>query len=76
MLEEYIEDNYFARFDTHSSHCFRKILLNARLDVNVDGRTEIQTPMLHPATSRCDKKHLHGKRYRADTKLTNAVKTE
>ena len=61
MLEKYIEDNYYARFDTHSYRCFREIHLNARLSVNVDGRTdertEIQTPMSHPAASRCEKKH-------------------
>ena len=51
MLEEYIQANYYARFDTCSYHCFREIHLNARHDVNVDrwmdgqmdGRTDGQT---------------------------------
>ena len=36
MLEEYIKDNYYARFDTRSYHCFREINLNARLNINID----------------------------------------
>ena len=33
MLEEYVEDNYYARFDTHSYHRYRETHFNARLDV-------------------------------------------
>ena len=34
--EEYVEDNYYARFDTHSYHHFGEIHFNAKLDVNND----------------------------------------
>ena len=40
MFGKYIEDNYYARFDTRSYHDFREINLNAKLDVNVDRRTD------------------------------------
>ena len=33
MLEKYVEDNYYGRFDTHSYHRHREIHFNARLDV-------------------------------------------
>ena len=33
MLEEHVEDNYYARFDTRSYHCFRETHFNARLDI-------------------------------------------
>ena len=36
MLEDYLKDNYYARFHTHSSHCSRKMYLISRLDVNFD----------------------------------------
>ena len=29
----------------------------SNVDINVDGWTENRTPISHPATSRCDKKH-------------------
>ena len=31
---EYVEDNYYARFDTRSYHPLREIHFNARLDIN------------------------------------------
>ena len=34
MVDEYVEDNYYAMFDTHSYHCFREIHFNTRLNVN------------------------------------------
>ena len=37
-----------------------------RIEVNVHGRTEIWTPISHPAISRCDKKQLVQNRYAAD----------
>ena len=40
MLEEYIKDNYYARFDTCSYHCFREIHLNVGLYVKVDKWTD------------------------------------
>ena len=44
MLEEYVEDNYYARFETHSYHRYREMHFNARLDLNCwhDGRTNGQ----------------------------------
>ena len=33
VLEEYVEDNYYTRFDTRSYHRFRETHFNARLDV-------------------------------------------
>ena len=42
-------------------------ILSAITDVvNVEGRTEIWTPISHPAISRCDKKQLVQNRYAAD----------
>ena len=35
MLIENIKDNYNARFDTPSLHCFREIHLNAILNINL-----------------------------------------
>ena len=46
MLEEYVEDNYYARFDTRSYHHFRETYLNARLDVNNTRRRKITTKSL------------------------------
>ena len=34
------------------------MLTDGRTDWRTDGRTENRTPISHPATSRCDKKHL------------------
>ena len=34
MLEEYVEDNYYARFDICSYHPFREMHCNARFNVN------------------------------------------
>ena len=34
MLEEHVEDNYYARFDIHHYQHFKEIHFNARLDVN------------------------------------------
>ena len=33
MLEEYVKDNYYVRFDTHSFNCFRETHFNARQGV-------------------------------------------
>ena len=33
MLEDYVEDNYYERFDTHSYYPFREGHFNARFDV-------------------------------------------
>ena len=78
MLEEYVEDNYHARFDTRSYHRYREMHFTARLDLNcwqTDGRTneltdeqmEIRTSISHPATSRYDKndvkKNINEKQY-------------
>ena len=46
MLGECIQDNYYARFDARSHHCFRELHYNARLDVNcsqMDGQIGEQT---------------------------------
>ena len=40
MLVEYVEDNYYARLDTHSYHRFRETHFNARLNVNNAGLNE------------------------------------
>ena len=34
MLEEYVKDNYYARFDTRSYYHFTEMHFNARLNVN------------------------------------------
>ena len=34
MLEDDVKDNYYAMFDTHSCHRFRKMHFYARLDIN------------------------------------------
>ena len=36
MHEEYVKDNYYARFHTHSYHCCSEMYLNSRLEVNFD----------------------------------------
>ena len=41
VLEEYVEDNYYARFDTPSYHHYRETHFNARLDVNHDKVTGV-----------------------------------
>ena len=73
MLEEYIEDNYYARFDTRNHNSFKEIYLNARLYINddkrtngrkderTDKRTEILAPVSHTATNSCDK-NVYSKR--------------
>ena len=33
VLEKYVEDNYYARLDTHSYHRVRETHFNSRLDV-------------------------------------------
>ena len=33
MLEVYVEENYYARFDTRSYHHFREMHFNARLNL-------------------------------------------
>ena len=33
LLEYYVEDNYYAGFDTRSDHCYKETHFNARLDV-------------------------------------------
>ena len=47
MLEEYVADNYYARFDTHSYHCCRETHFNINI-WQMEGWTEIWTPLSHP----------------------------
>ena len=42
MVEENVEDNYYARFDTWSYHSYRETHCNARLDFNHDKVTGAQ----------------------------------
>ena len=49
MLEEYVEDNYYARFDTRSYHRFRKTHLNARLNVN-NARLDVKLQQSYSST--------------------------
>ena len=44
MLEEYVEDNYYARFDTCSYYHFREIHFNARLNIN-NARLDIKSKL-------------------------------
>ena len=50
----------------------------SNFDINVDrrtdGRTENRTPISHPATSRCDKKDIHGLHFRSDEEVVTADK--
>ena len=46
MFEEYVEDNYYARFDTSSYHRFRETHLNSRLDEN-NARLDIKSQQSH-----------------------------
>ena len=50
LLEEYVKDNYYARFHPHSYHCCKDMKFIPKLNVNfldstqiVDGRTDKQT---------------------------------
>ena len=52
VLVEYVKDNYYARFHDPRYHRYREINCYQTL---TDGRTEIRTPISHPAISRCDK---------------------
>ena len=36
MLEEYVKENYFARFHTHNYHCCSEMHFSSRLAVNFD----------------------------------------
>ena len=36
MHEEYVKDNYYARFQTHSYHCCSEMHFSSRLQVNFD----------------------------------------
>ena len=38
MLKEYVEDNYYARFDTHSYHCCREMPYSMVIYVKVTGK--------------------------------------
>ena len=46
MLQGYVKDNYYARFDTPSYHHFREIHFNARLDVN-NARLDVKSRQSH-----------------------------
>ena len=46
VLEEYVEDNYYARFNTRSYHLLRETHYNARLDVN-NARMEVKSQQSH-----------------------------
>ena len=43
MLEQYVEDDYCARFDTHSYHSFTETHFNARLDIKYDKVTRVKS---------------------------------
>ena len=32
MVEEYVKDNYYARFHAYNYHCYRKIHFSARVN--------------------------------------------
>ena len=49
MLEKYVEDNYNARFDTHSCHHFREIQFNGRLDGN-NARLDVKPRQSYSST--------------------------
>ena len=36
MLEEYVKDNYYARFRIHNYHCCSEIRFSYRFDLNFD----------------------------------------
>ena len=52
---EYVEVNYYARFDTHSYHRFRDIHFTARLDVNNARRRKI---MAKSSSTKCRSRAL------------------
>ena len=59
MLEEYVEDNYYARFDTRSYHCYRETHFNARLDVKSrQSRLSAKSRSTAPGQSACLKSML------------------
>ena len=33
VLKEYVKGNYYARFHTHSYHCYKEMHLNSRLNI-------------------------------------------
>ena len=41
LLEEYVKDNYYARFHPHSYHCCKEMKFIPRLDVNFLDSTQI-----------------------------------
>ena len=46
MHEEYVKDNYYARFHTHSYHCCSEMHFGSRLEVNFD-KVKRQQVMVH-----------------------------
>ena len=46
MFEEYVEDNYYARYETRIYDCFRETHFNARLNVN-NARLDIKSKQSH-----------------------------
>ena len=36
LHEEFVKDNYYARFYTHSYYCFSEMHFSSRLEVNFD----------------------------------------
>ena len=40
VLEECVKGNYYARFHTHSYHCYRGMHFNSKLNINFDTVSE------------------------------------
>ena len=55
MHEEYLEDNYNARFHTHSYHCCSKTHLSSRLEENFDSHWSIKCKSKAAVHGACSK---------------------
>ena len=42
MHEEYVKDNYYARFHTHSYHCCIEMHFTSRREVNFDSHLSVK----------------------------------
>ena len=58
MLEEYVKDNYHARFHNICYHRCRESRFNILLEMNHQWQTN-EGQKSHPAASRCDKNDVY-----------------
>ena len=53
MLEGYVKDNYYARFDTHSYHSCRETDFNARVNIKLQSHWSVKCRSRTPGHSVC-----------------------